>query len=363
MRSNSNKLIRNILEKRIAAHKETKDCIIWEVVPQNRKARVRIQGSSKDIWASYPQSWEQTPPWLKAGNIGKLCFTGGVRGRIELIGTGQLRPTPYDGTPAMPDTGNGGDDLLSGGLVYPIPLSPRMAVMVATGGYRINGTAYALGPKIMGVGGTMYMGDGCPMGTTAAIVNIDSVASGYYRYDLICVGVDGVVDYVKGTATASGTEPALPAVPADHVFLGRVFVYPGLTAITANELSAYYTPPVVTNIVMSASPSTFVGGDPILVNLSITATLKDQYGNTITVPGENRWSFLKIYGLGTMYFSGGESTSDNNVKIYSNFTGSTVHCSYMTVKEYAGLDIGFIAELENQATQLMGFVTVPITAI
>lgn len=363
MRVNGNKLIRNVIDKRVKSRKESKDCIIWEVLPDQKLVRVRIQGSSKDIYAAYPVSWEQTPPWLKAGNIAKITFTGGIRGRIELTGTGHLRPTPYDGTDSMPPSGTSDDDVLSGGLVYPIPLNQRMAVMVATGSYRIGDTVYTLGPKVMGVGDPMLMGDGCPMGNTAAIIDIDSVASGYYRYDLICVGIDGVVDYVKGTAVAAGTEPTLPAVPASHVMLGRVFVYPGLTAITANELTSYYTQPKVAYLTVTSNPTFLDPLDSVSKTLHITATTKDQYGNTVNLVGPLRFSFQLLAGSGTLSVPG-ESTMEYGEKIYSNVaSGSSAYATYVTpalIGETIFAYISVMAELEDQSSSVVGIVQVPV---
>jgi len=311
MRSNANKLIRNVIDKRIAGRKETKDCVIWQVVPQNRKARVRIQGSSKDIWASYPQSWEETPPWLKAGNVARINFTGGIRGRIELVGVGHLRPTPYDGTDAMPDTGAADDDLLSGGLVYPIPLNNRMAVYVRTGTYRINEITYTLGPKVMGVGDDMILGDGCPLGITAAVVDIDSCASGYFRTDLIVVGTDGVVDYVKGTAATSS--PVTPSVPSDHILLNSVFVHGGLTAITYNEIGQTYAEPTPCGlrIVVDDDEITWSDSTPYTY---IYVYPVDQYGNNIGVEDQTYVNAQMMVGTGTLEAESG-STTETGVEV------------------------------------------------
>jgi hypothetical protein len=369
MRANNKKFLGNKTERRISRHKESKDCIIWEVYPQNRVARVRIQGSSKDIMAKYPQSWEETPTWLKKGNVARIVFTGGVRGRVELVGTGHLRPTPYDGSAAMPTTGASDDGVLSGGNVYPIPLNPRMAVMVKTGTYQIGGVSYSLGPMTMGVGNTVYMGDGVVMGQTAAVITIDSVASGYYRYDLICVGTDGVVDYVKGTAVAEGTEPTLPDLPADHVMLGRVFVYPGLTAITENELSSYYVAPDVTSLSLEVRLNSRYGtiidhldsSDMADKVLCIVATTKDQYGNTVTLSGTLTFGFQFIYGAGTLYTADGVETdaicTELSVQVESR---SSAYVYYLTPPEGEEWQINFYARLLDQVDEIMGTAQIDI---
>jgi hypothetical protein len=366
MRANNKKFLGNRTEKRISRHKESKDCIIWEVYPQNRVARVRIQGSSKDIMAKYPQSWEETPPWLKKGNVARIVFTGGVRGRVELIGTGHLRPTPYDGSSAVPETGASDDGVLSGGSVYPIPLNPRMAVIVKTGTYQINGTSYALGPMTMGVGDTVYMGDGIVMGETAAVINIDSVASGYYRYDLICVGTDGVVDYVKGTAVAEGTEPTLPDLPADHVMLGRVFVYPGLTAITANELNSYYVEPNITSLSLEVRLNSPYGAiitsldilDSADKLLCIVATAKDQYGNNVRISGISTYSFQFMYGDGELYTASGDSTTEINTPLSVQVDNQyRAYAYYLTPPGGEEFLVSFYVELMDQVNPISGYIT------
>lgn len=357
MRTNSNRFVRKIVDRRIKSRKETKDCIIWEVLPLQKLARVRIQGSSKDIYASYPISWEETPPWLKKGNIAKINFTGGLRGRIELVGSGHLRPTPYDGSDATPAAGVSNDDLLTGGLANPIPLNPRMAVYIRTGTYRINGVTYVLGPMTMGVGDTHYLGDGIPMGIAAAVVNIDAVADGYYRYDLICVGVDGVVDVVKGVPAASGTAPVLPTLPADHVQLGRVFVYPGMTAVTANELSTYYTPPVVTNLIMTVHSYNYTHtaiGQPHIIE--VYCETKDQYGNDIRITGPLTLSFEYLSGAGSIY-TDEEATDEKSTRIYthlspSSYRGMVYYLSVGTTLETVPITI--LGHLEDSVDEIMG---------
>lgn len=357
MRTNSNRFVRKTVDRKIKAKKETKDCIIWEVLPLQKLARVRIQGSSKDIYASYPISWEETPPWLKKGNIAKINFTGGLRGRIELVGTGHLRPTPYDGSAAKPPDGISNDDVLTGGLANPIPLNPQMAVYIRTGTYRINGITYVLGPMTMQADSDMLLGSGIPMGSASAVVTIDPVATGYYRYDLICVGTDRVVDVIKGIPAASGTAPVLPTLPADHVQLGRVFVYPGMTAVTANELNSYYTPPVVTNLVLTVNNYNYTRtatGQPHI--LEIYCETKDQYGNNIRITGPLTLSFEFASGQGSIY-TDEEATEDKWTKIYThltpnNYRGTVFYLSASTILEIAKIVI--IGHLEDSVDQITG---------
>lgn len=364
MRLYGKRFIGRNVERRISSRAETKDAIVWDVLPLQHVARVKIQGSSTLIIAKYPQGWVQTPEWLKPGNVVKVNFTGGNRSRCELFGQGYLRPTQYDGTASTPTPTAAPDDVLTGGYIYPIPLQPRMAVYVKTGTYRIDGTTYVLGPMTLADDNNALVGDGLPLDYTAAVINIDSVAAGYYRYDLFCVGTDGTVDYVKGTAVAAGTEPTLPALPADHVQLGRVFVYPGLTAITANELSSYYVAPKVTYLTVTSSPDHLHLSDTYDKLLTITAVTKDHYGNTVTLSGPLRFSFQIFAGNCTLYTADGESTSERRTKIYSEVTsGSSAQCFYLTDSSPTGetaQSIIVMAQLEDQTSDIFGIVTIEI---
>jgi hypothetical protein len=98
---------------------ESRDAILWDVQTDVRRARVKIQGSSTLVVAYYPENWEATPVWMKPGNAVRISHTGGVRGRIELVGHGTLIPTPIEGdtgtiTTTLPDA------ILSGLQITPV---------------------------------------------------------------------------------------------------------------------------------------------------------------------------------------------------------------------------------------------------
>jgi hypothetical protein len=72
-------------------------------------------------------------------------------------------------------------------------------------------------------------------------VTLDSSHASWGRYDLICIKIDtsvsansdasNVMTVVKVTGTASGS-PAVPATPANHYRLARVYVGPNVSSIT-----------------------------------------------------------------------------------------------------------------------------------
>lgn len=317
MRLYGKKFLGKKVQRQISDKKETRDAIVWDILSAQKVARVRIQGSSTNIIAHYPTSWETAPSWLKPGNIVRINFVGGNRQRVEVIGTGKLRPTPVDGSASTPTNATPEDSVLTGCQVLPIPLNNRMAVMVKTGTYRVSGTTYTLDAVAMGEGDEMIMGDGCVMGETAAIVDIDSVAAGYYRIDYIVVGADGTVDYVKGTAATS--DPVEPTLPADHVYLGKVFVYSGITAITANEINQSYAAPVISRLSTTYSDQSLAWAE---LTCTITVSVLDQYGNAYS-GGDINISCKMMAGNGTIAGTSGSTTSlDDPVYSYDSGSGA-----------------------------------------
>jgi hypothetical protein len=175
---------------------ETRDAIVWEVLPAQRICRVKVQSSDEKICCWYPENWQQTPTWLKPGNAVIIRHTGGQRGRLEVIGHGQLVPTPVAGG-AAPAPAVAEDCILTGCQLAEIAADPQMAVFVWTGTFRITGTVYTLGPIAMSDTTLLDMGMEAPIEVTAEVVGIDAApAAGQFRYDLVVVGADLAVDYV-----------------------------------------------------------------------------------------------------------------------------------------------------------------------
>jgi len=230
------------------------DAIVSEIYPALRLADVKIQGSNNPIVAHYPLNWQTAPIWLKKGNSVKINFVGGDRGRIELIAHGSAIPTVISEI-----TGSTADDgLLSGGEGFAQD-PPSMTVDVGAGTARINGETYSF---------------------EADSVTLDAAPSaGYYRIDLIVVGTDGVLDYVKGTQATS--DPVAPSVPANHVEVRRVLLYNANTAIYQYMVGQTWTDPEPTSLEITLSATYMewnVGGD----HIHIHATVLDQYGQDLT---------------------------------------------------------------------------------
>jgi hypothetical protein len=148
-------------------------------------------------------------------------------------------------------------------------LSNPMAVAVKAGTFRIGGSVYTL-PGILTIPGIT--------GQLAATVTCNTApagGSGLYRYDIICVGIDAVVDYVAGTAAAA---PATPATPAGHLLLGWVLLYPGLTQVRQSDINKLYLAPAPVRIGATASDADLAWGE---ATSTITVTIYDQNGQAL----------------------------------------------------------------------------------
>lgn len=279
MRLLGKKFLRNSIERRIADHSETREGVVWLVYPELRLAEVIIQNAVNKVMAHYPLNLTNTPDWLKEGNSVKINHVGGVRGRKELMGPGSTIPTPIaGGSVILPPAALPADTIFSGMEVT--ALTPGlMSVGVNAGTYRIAGITYTFGVagEAIGMesGSSWGMGDGTPMGqVSGVVVPIDAPPSaGNYRYDVIAVGVDGVMDYVKGTQATSS--PAVPAVSVGHLEVGRILLYHEMTAISQTDIGRVWTAPVPTQASVTLTFDQMVSGETD-INY-ITLTVLDQY--------------------------------------------------------------------------------------
>lgn len=289
MKSYGRKFIKSQVQKQIADKVESRNAIVWDIDPIARLARVKIQGSSQYVTVYYPENWEQTPFWLKPGNAVAIRHTGGIRGKIEIIGHGRCIPTAVSGG-NLPDIENGPDAVLTGCNVIAIPNDPQMRVMVTVGTYRIVGVTYTLSEISMNIGDYFVLGMGSNMSQITAVKVIDAAPSiGYSRYDLIVVGVDGVIDYIKGTAFT--TTEIIPSTPSGHLLLGKIFLYSGMTEIIQSNINGTYVPPVASSLEIDIADR-----DLSWVEFSTTVTVKvkDQNGNAINNTGLGWYILLSI---------------------------------------------------------------------
>jgi hypothetical protein len=338
MRLYGKRFLKQSMDRSAQNRQETRDGILWDVLPAQRLCRVKIQGSNSLIIAHYPENWEKTPFWLKAGNAVRIMHTQGVRGRIEVVGHGQVIPTPMSGGGGtFPTPGTPVDCILIGCRITQIFNDPRMAVFVHIGTYRIGGAVYTLDAIAMSASAIYTLGDGGLMGDIAGVVNINAApASGYFRYDLICVGTDGVLDYIAGTPATSN--PVKPSVPASHVQVGDyILVDSGTTAITQAHIGSLWTGRTPMSLAMIITDSDLAWGE---MSTDVEIKVYDQYGNLLPGTGYGWYLTLSIEsGNGTVH-SDEEGDSTSKIGAHTG-TGS----SYVFTYTRDGLDPGDVSPI------------------
>lgn len=302
---------------------ETRDAVLWDLQLDQRVCRVKIQGSNEYIIAHFPQSWDSIPPWMKAGNAVRITHMGGVRGRVEVVGCGQMIPLPVaGGTFPTPETLS--DTVLTGGHVG--PSTPNaMSVDVAAATYRIGEVEY---------------------NSAATTLTIDAApAVGQYRYDAIYGDTSGTVHVAKGTAAYS--DPVMPSIPANTVQLGYVLVYGGMTAIT----------PTYTNREWAAefpAKVTVVPDDDDLawteLSTTVTVSVFDQYGNPYSegAPGLYLTLEFQTTGNGTLH---SDEEGDSTTKIGAHTGAGQNHYHFLYTRDQLATDLSLSLKGTNETTR------------
>lgn len=305
------KFARQYVDHRTERKTETRDAVLWQIDEGNNRCTVKIQGSNELVVAHYPRNWKSQPYWLKVGNAVRILHRSGVRGYVEVTGEGRAIPIPVEG-PVIPNEPTLPDMILSG-MVMTATTPETMAIIISSGTYRIGGKVYTY------TGGTtgeaMVMNDPAPMtmnigthymGTVLKSFDIDDAPSaGYYRYDLFCIGADGVVDYIKGTAVKNN--PVAPTVPSNHLQISRyILVKGGVDKIYTQDIGAKWAMQVPTTIsVTQQYPNGFPwSGSNDTPEETITATVLDQYGQPLTTSAGGFTIILqKKSGFGQLWSS------------------------------------------------------------
>ncbi len=301
------RFLRQRTQRETAKRIETRDAILWDIFPDDKYCRVKIQGSNTLIKAQYPENWQQTPTYLKPGNAVRIQHVGGNRNRVVIVGNGAAIPTPT-GAAMFPVAQAGPDAVLGGCKVK--ATDAGMYIYIETGTYRIDGTTYTLSAMTAAETNIATAAMGVPIDVTHLVKALDAASSTLYRFDLLVVGADGTVDLIKGT---SGASPTMPDVPADHVALGWVLIPPGTTDITGALINRPFAEPVASTLNVTVADDDLAWAEE---TTTVTVEVLDQYERAIT--GTN-WGIHGEFvgGNGTL---DGSSTATRNTGTPSNST-------------------------------------------
>lgn len=348
MRLYGGRLINKSVSRQVAEHSELRDAVVYDVNTTLRYCRVKIQGSDKHIKAHYNENWGSSPEWLKPGNSVRITHPGGNKGRIEIVGHGLLLPTAIPGGSVSPAATIPGDTILTG-CVLSCSDPASMTVSISTGTYRIGGVTYILGALYLGDATIFFGRSDIYFGLSSASVTLDAASSTRFRYDAIVVGADGVVDVIKGTNTSG--EPTIPTTPADHVRIGWVLLYPGMTSVTAADINRTYSAPTISEFRCVVADQDLAWGEMLT---TITLSMRDQYGRVVT--GTYAATLTLHMGNGTLSYGGSSSISALTI----SFTGSaavtytrdgldpTDYSPTITITEsYSGLNTATYITLRN----------------
>lgn len=307
MRTYGRKQLKRYIDREINGKSETRDAIIWEIVEADKVCKVKIQNSGKYIYAHYPRNRTTLPNYCRVGNAVRIIHKGGNRGYVEIAGEGRAAPSGI-----RPVYSPSFDAILSGMLIK--ATNPAtMFITIEVGTYRIDGIIYAYAGTssdhyVMDDDPIVMDDDLIPMNDTTGSIEIETApADGYWRYDAVVIGIDGVIDIIKGLEVTSN--PGHPVVPEDHLILCYILVEGSVTSITQEAISSLWTEPNPTYLWVEVDPSYEDGGlvwtEPpptIQQTAAITVTIYDQHG--MAYPGNWTFSFNIAYGSGILFKAG-----------------------------------------------------------
>lgn len=341
MRLYQKKLIRKLVKQETAKKREIRNGIIWSVDSNERVCRVKIQGSNNQIVAWYPENWEATPAWLKKGNAVTIAHNGN-RGRIEVLGHGQVIPSPVSGD-QLPDTDTAEDAIVSGFKILQTD-PPSMTVSIGAGVVRFDGTEYNVA-------------------ATTKVIDTAPSSSTQLRYDLISVGNDLVVDYTAGTAFSHTGTANFPSVQSNHLVIAYILVRGQVTEIYTSDVrtSATHNEARPSKLLVEATDDDLSWTQE---TTQVQVTVVSQYDIPITAPEGTYTFYLRFsYGDGQLYssISGWKDYDDNNGEVQGMTSpGSSRLFSYRRYIETTDQSPFLQAEVEWTETShdLVGYVAI-----
>lgn len=355
------RVLRSSMGQQIEQRVESRDALLWDVLPAERRARVKIQGSSELIIAHYPENWEATPVWLKKGNAVRISHPGGVRGRIELIGNGGLIPTAIAGdsntipAPALPDAIISGLSLqnferITTQILFCDPESivndhACTEFIVTVGQVRFNETVYDVGaifmratnPMIMGGAGNIVLGKVAAFFAPGYMDPCPDIT--YFRYHLVYITEAGL--QIAYTNESPSRPPVMPVLPGASIQIGTILDWTKNFYFASGNFNKLYTDIEAAQVRITLSAASLVWGDT--TGVSVSVAIVDQYGGTITSP-TGTWiiTLAIVSGTGTVTNATGDS--------------STTSVSTLT----AGEGAGFIYTRNNIAYPTSGYDQSPL---
>lgn len=324
------RVLRNSTSQQIEQRIESRDALLWDVLPAERRARVKIQGSSELIIAHYPENWEATPVWLKRGNAVRISHPGGIRGRIELVGHGSSLPTAIPGdsniipAPPLPDAIISGLSLqnferITTEIFYCSPESITSdhcctEFIVTVGQVRFNETVYDIGaifmratnPMIMGGTGNITLGKVAAFFAPGYLNPCTDIT--YFRYHLVYITETGL--QIAYTTEAASRPPVMPALPGASIQIGTILDWTKCFYFTSGNFNKLYSDMEAASVKLTLSAESLVWGDT--AGVIITVGIVDQYGGAITSPTGNWIITISIdSGTGIVANAAGEQSTES----------------------------------------------------
>lgn len=286
MRLYRKNITRNAINQRIRFHQVDRDAIIWDIDETNYIASVRIQGSNVNLKCPYHRVNRHRPDYLKKGGCVQIRHKRGLRGYAEIVGPGRAIPSPVTGASELPTRSSTNEILTGMSLTELDPAS--MNLILSSGTFRYDEVIYTYigsedGYYIMQDPAVLVMGNNPEtMGDGWSTVTIPTAPStGYGRYDIIVVGIDGDADIVEGTPALLSTEPTMPSTPSDHILVNYVFIYGGQTEVDQSMIGKNWSAPIAEEVTCNVTGDVDGNGRILYQNaaeITLTITAVDQYG-------------------------------------------------------------------------------------
>lgn len=298
--------VRRSAERATRRRTESRTAMVWAIYQEQRLCEVVFQGAwDQPVIANYPSHWREIPTWLKVEAAVEVRHPQGNQTSLMVVGPGAAVPTPEMGQTTTPVQATGQNCVISGCEVYVLT---GMQVWVKTGQYRINDLIYSTGLWTMSADSPVMMAEGSPLilGQVADVIQLSAADASKFRFDLLCIGADQVIDYLVGTPDA--TNPEKPTLPAAHVELAPILVPPTTTDLGQGNINQSFVAPMASALEVSVQEVTLTWS---MASADISVTILDQYNRPLI----GNWSISAtiLQGTGSVteiaYTRGGASVT------------------------------------------------------